>query len=71
MPRATATPLAASVRTPDEDAAHETKQGLTETEAAILAFEMHWWKYAGAKERGQGAVRHVRHPVLPGPQRAP
>jgi len=24
--------------------------GLTETEAAILAFERQWWKYAGAKE---------------------
>jgi hypothetical protein len=24
--------------------------GLTETEAAVLAFERQWWKYAGAKE---------------------
>ena len=24
--------------------------GLTEREAAILAFERQWWKYAGAKE---------------------
>lgn len=25
-------------------------EGLSETEASILAFERQWWKYAGAKE---------------------
>lgn len=25
-------------------------EGLTETEAGILAFEKQWWRYAGAKE---------------------
>lgn len=30
--------------------------GLSETEAAILAFEKQWWKYAGAKE---SAIREL------------
>ena len=25
-------------------------QGLTDRERAVLAFERHWWRYAGAKE---------------------
>ncbi|MGC0144964.1 MULTISPECIES: DUF3263 domain-containing protein [unclassified Pseudactinotalea] len=30
--------------------AHTTEQELSERDAAILAFENQWWKYAGAKE---------------------
>lgn len=31
-------------------------KGLSETEAAILAFEKQWWRYAGAKE---SAIREL------------
>ena len=29
----------------------QTRPMLTDTDKAILAFERHWWKYAGAKEQ--------------------
>jgi hypothetical protein len=38
------TPLSPSQPTP------VGPEGLTEREAALLAFERQWWKYAGAKE---------------------
>ncbi|MGW6278324.1 DUF3263 domain-containing protein [Kribbella sp. NPDC055071] len=33
------------------EAAQPAVAGLSERDAAILAFERHWWKYAGAKEQ--------------------
>ncbi|MEU4288105.1 DUF3263 domain-containing protein [Kribbella sp. NPDC026596] len=33
------------------EAAPPAVAGLTERDGAILAFERHWWKYAGAKEQ--------------------
>lgn len=33
------------------DQAGQTEPRLSERDAAILEFERHWWKYAGAKEQ--------------------
>jgi hypothetical protein len=33
------------------EAASPTVAGLSERDGLILAFERHWWKYAGAKEQ--------------------
>ena len=36
---------------PTTDAPGEPASGLTEREARILAFELKWWRHAGAKEQ--------------------
>jgi hypothetical protein len=33
------------------EAAQPAAAGLSDRDAAILGFERHWWKYAGAKEQ--------------------
>ena len=44
---------------------------LSARDQEILAFERQWWKYAGRQGAGDPrALRHVRHPLLPGAQRA-
>ena len=40
----------ASSTGPADEAAQPVAAGLSERDAAILGFERHWWKYAGAKE---------------------
>lgn len=34
-----------------DTAAQQAIEGLSERDGAILGFERHWWKYAGAKEQ--------------------
>ena len=41
----------ASSSGPAEAASSRLIAGLSERDGAILAFERHWWKYAGAKEQ--------------------
>jgi hypothetical protein len=41
---------------PEADETHLVDASLPERDAAILAFEKQWWKYAGAKEQ---AVREL------------
>ena len=41
----------ASSTGPAAAAAQPVGRGVSERDAAILGFERHWWKYAGAKEQ--------------------
>ena len=41
---------------PESEAEPESEPELSERDAAILAFEKQWWKYAGAKEQ---AIREL------------
>ncbi|TWD81810.1 uncharacterized protein DUF3263 [Kribbella amoyensis] len=41
----------ASSTGPADEAAQPVAAGLSERDSAIIAFERHWWKYAGAKEQ--------------------
>nr|WP_237689026.1 DUF3263 domain-containing protein [Cellulomonas fulva] len=50
------TPLGPSTAPDATPAAATAGEGLTERDAAILAFERQWWKYAGAKEQ---AIREL------------
>ena len=46
--------------------------GLSERDGQILAFERHWWKYAGAKEQAkeQKEKRKLRREAAPGEEAA-
>jgi Protein of unknown function (DUF3263) len=42
---------AANVATGDGVSSARVSEGLSDRDLAVLAFERHWWKYAGAKEQ--------------------